>query len=300
MWWIGSIWNVPKSLVKVDAFLKEYMNTEQSNENQRLDDMLLKHVVFFLRANWIIIVICGLFGFATERWLSAREPVRYEAVASMRNAQFMTKVVGNNGVFEDVEEPALVVMRLKLDTGYDAATITACGMSADAKAATELLTMVKAETVRTLPSVIDIRVRHHSPEAAQTCANAIFEMVRLRQEKLLEPYKAEMKRTREKLESMAALDKEMLGKMSKMATSSMISLILHDQLRLQARIQSLRIEELNANLTYLELHKTQLIAPVGLPSTPLSTSRISKSLLGLFLGIMAGILIASARRALRK
>ena len=261
------------------------------------DEILLKDILLFFRKNWLVLLIFAILGVAAAGARQALIPLEYEAKAIIKGASIR---LPGAPLPMDAEEPALIMARLKLDQIYTPETIEACGLEKSPGSAGTLANLVKSNTAKDLPHWIEIRIRRATPELARKCATAVYELVRQHQDKLLAPYIADARTKILGLQQNIASRQELLEQINKSASSSPMQLLIQEQNRNSIRDQissSLeKIENLKSTLLFYDNNRTQLIAPIATPASPIPRRTGFTLFFGLAFGVMLGILFIHGRR----
>lgn len=265
--------------------------------NDSPDEMLLKDIVLFFRKNWLVLLAFTIVGIAVAGIRQSMIPVSYEAKAIIRGASIS---IPGAPLPMDIEEPALIMARLKLDQIYTPEAVTACGLAKSPESASALANLVKSSTAKDLPNWIEIRIRRATPDLAKTCATAIYELIRQRQDKLLAPYVADTRAKILGLEQTIAARQKLLEQIEKSSTATPMQVFIREQNRNsvleQITSSQEKIEGLKSNLLFYDNHRTQLIAPVTAPAAAVTRRTNFNLLFGLAIGVMLGILFIHAKR----
>ncbi len=161
-------------------------------------------VLKFLRAGWKTIATGGVFGSLVGMGTLLVLPLEFEATAIIVMAQVPR--VGNGSAesviaVSNIEEPALLIERLKLPSTYSNMAMSGCHNSdQEAISPEDMVRMVSLGVPRNTNSAVVIRIRRDSIQAAEKCATALFEMIATQQEAMATPMKQEL------LQAMVALE----------------------------------------------------------------------------------------------
>jgi hypothetical protein len=119
------------------------------------------------------ILVFGLVGFLGAILFNKTITNRYEATLIMK----MIEVYDHLGALNKVEEPTLLITRLKQPSTYTQKEVDSC-FSANAKFPhEELVSKVNATLVGRLDSVVQLKIRGPTKELAAQCGQAIYEMI---------------------------------------------------------------------------------------------------------------------------
>ncbi len=87
----------------------------------------------------------------------------------------------------------MLIQRMSFPASFTPAAITACGLDEKDNAAGILAKSIKLSLLKGVPNVVEFKTTASNPERAQQCANAIFELIKTSQDKVMSPYIAEAK-----------------------------------------------------------------------------------------------------------
>jgi hypothetical protein len=173
--------------------------SEQSFNQPLEDEISLEDIIDFLLESWKTIVSVGLLGLLGSVGFLAVTPTQYEATAQIQMAQISANNNSNNNnnntnpLGVNVEEPNLLMARLKLPTTYSAAEMKACGLEGQKMPGESLVSMSKFSAVKGVGSIVELKIRMGSREQAVVCAQALFENIRESQNQIIKPYIEEAK-----------------------------------------------------------------------------------------------------------
>jgi len=193
----------------------------------------------------------------------------------------------------NIEEPALLIVRLSSPTSYTPEIAKACGLDS-AKDAQELLSKsVKLTIPKGVANVVDLKIIGASPEASINCAQAVFDLIKTTQAQIIKPYieeaKAKLLDNQERLTK--AQDLVMKADKSGSAMGAAY-LSTRDEIRfLLDQITALKnVVASNDN------RATRLVAPIYASDDPIAPKKFNILLAGLFGGFFLGLLIAIGRQ----
>jgi capsular polysaccharide biosynthesis protein len=161
------------------------------------DEISLLDILCFLKGAYKTILILGAVGLATSVVYLTVTPKQYEAVAQVAMAQIGAANNNNNNNLNplgiNIEEPFLLIARLSQPTSFPAQVLSACGLKEGANAAATLSKSIKLAPPKGIANVVELKTYGKSPEAAMTCAQAIFELIKNTQAQIVAPYIEEAK-----------------------------------------------------------------------------------------------------------
>ena len=280
-------------------------NNQPSNAplNQE-EEISLLDILLFLRRSWKIIAIFAVIGFAAAVIYLLIAPKQYQAIAQIQMAQISTAANNNNNnnnninpLGVNIEEPSLLIARMSFPTSFTPATITTCGLDGKDNVTSILAKSIKLSLPKGVPNVVELKTTASNPERAQQCANAIFELIKTSQDKVVSPYIAEAKIRLADYEAQLAKQKDLLSKADKSGlVMGAVYLSTRDEIRyLLDEITALQnVVASNAN------RATRLVAPIYVSDAPISPKKQVTLAAGLLGGLFAGFLISLLRQVIPK
>ena len=267
------------------------------------DEISLVDILCFLKDAWKSITIFGLIGIALSIAYLAFTPKQYEAVAQVTMAQIGATANSNsnsnsnniNPLGINIEEPALLIARLNSPTSFTPQVIEACDYQNQADAPLVLSKSIKLMIPKGLTSVVELKTFGFSPQAARECALAVFELIKVTQAKIVEPYIADAKiKLDDDIERLAKA-KDFVAKADKSGQAMSASyLSTRDEVRFL-------LDEITAlkNIIISNQNRTaRLVAPVYASDIPIAPKKRLAIAAGLLGGLFLGLLIALAQRML--
>lgn len=268
----------------------------QNENEQTISNVIsLKDVVgFFNRNRWRIVV--GIFAgllFSTAYVLLAQK--KYEAKGYLQMAQIVTSL-SNSINFSAIEEPVVLIQRLRFSSSYPVAVQQSCGMPKNGEFGEYLGGILDIQAVKKVPNAIEIRVRTSSVDQAKQCAEAIVSMIIEQQGNLIRDHFAGRQEQLLRYQRALREEQQQLEKIRKSELANFGYLARLDQLSwLRTRVDTLQEEALLS-----QKHPAQLISPITASSEPVSPKTRLLSFLGLSLGLMLGMLYAFGRESWRR
>lgn len=262
---------------------------------QTTDGIGLRDITGFFTRNRKLIALCSLAGTLLSVIYVVLTPNSYEAQWELQMAQFVNSNDKNISV-SNSEEPAALVHRLRAPTAYRLEVRESCGVQEDGNYRDYLNGVLKVVVVKTVPNIVEMKVRASSPDRAHKCAEAVIAMVAAQQHSLIEEYQAGRKWQLEEYQRALTEEQRQLNTMRKTEIGNFGYLAKLDKLSwLHARIDTLQEE---INLT--RLHPTKLISSIYVPNKPVSPKPVLALPLGFLLGLILGVLYSSGREWWRK
>jgi uncharacterized protein involved in exopolysaccharide biosynthesis len=252
------------------------------------EEIFLLDIPLFLKRVWKITAVVGVIGLTSAVIYLLIAPKQYQAIAQIQMAQISTATINSNnnninppGV--NIEEPSLLIARMSFPTSFMPATITACGLDGKDNAAGVLAKSIKLSQPKGVPNVVELKTTASNPERAQQCANAVFELIKISQDRVVSPYIAEAKVKLADDQAQLTKLKDLLSKADKsgvmmgavyLSTRDEIRYLLDEVTALQNVITS------NATRT------TRLVAPIYVSDVPISPKKGATLAAGLLGGAL--------------
>jgi uncharacterized protein involved in exopolysaccharide biosynthesis len=273
--------------------------SEQSFNSMHEDEICLKDIIDFLVESWKTIILTGLLGLLGSIAYLWVTPDQYRATAQVQMAKISainnnTNTKTNNSPLGiNIEEPKLLLARLKLPTNYSDTEFKACGLS-DQKLAAEILTdLAKFSEVKGAGSIVELKVNGSTKEIASACAEALFKNIQASQNEIIKPYLEEAKTLlinyQERLNNAQAL----VVRADKTGTAlSAAYLASRDEVKFLTE----EIIRLSTFITSVDARQTKLVSPIYVADVPVFPKKTISLVLGLMLGLFFGLLLAFSKR----
>lgn len=271
-----------------------------AHESTSEAEISLLDILRFLKGAYKTILIFGVVGIAIAIAYLAITPNQYEAIAQIAMAQIGAANNNNNNLNPlgvNIEEPALLTVRLGIPTTFTAQEIVVCGFEGKPDSAAALAKAIKISPAKGVPNVVELKAFGDSPQSAKDCANAIIELIKTTQAQILIPYIEEAKVKLADDEERLNKAKDLVSRADK-AGSAMGATYLstRDEMRyLLDEISALK------NVVTTNQHRTtRMVAPIYASDTPIAPKKRVVLAAGLFGGLFLGLLIALARQLVLK
>jgi len=269
--------------------------SEQSFNQASEDEISLKDIIDFLMESWKTILGIGLLGLLGSVGFLAVTPNQYEATAQIQMAQISANNNNNNtnplGV--NVEEPNLLMARLKLPTTYSAEEIKACGLEGQKMPAESIVAMSKFSAIKGAGSIVELKIRMESREQAVVCAQALFENIRESQNQIIKPYIEEAKGLLIKYQARLKEAQELVIRADKSgAALSAAYLANRDEVKFLTD-ESIR---LNTFVTAGDARQAKLVSPIYASEAAVFPKKKNALKVGILAGLFLGLLLAMVRK----
>ncbi|MBU3638534.1 Wzz/FepE/Etk N-terminal domain-containing protein [Polynucleobacter sp. AP-RePozz3-80-G7] len=270
---------------------------QQHSDYEGDTEISLNDILRFLKNAWRTVAIAGLAGIALSIAYLAITPKQYEATAQIVMAQIGTANNNLNPLGINIEEPALLVSRMSMPTSFPPQTIAACGLEDISNSATTLAKGIKLAPVKGVVNVIELKTLGPSQEAASSCANAIFLLIKTTQSQILMPYIEEAKIKLLDDEARLAKAKDLVARADRSGSvMSAAYLSTRDEIRYLLD----EITALKNVVVSNQSRMTHLVAPIYTSDLPISPKKRMALAGGLFGGLFLGLLLALARQVISK
>lgn len=268
------------------------------NQAELETEISLLDILRFLKKAWKTIAIGVLFGLALSIAYLAISSKQYEAVAQIAMAQIGAANNNNiNPLGINIEEPSLLIARMSSPTSFTLEAIEACGFLNQPNGALALSKSIKLTIPKGIANVVELKTFGSSPQAAEQCNLAIFELIKATQSLIVAPYIAEAKvKLDDDIERLAKA-RDLVAKADKSGSAMGAAyLSTRDEIRyLLDEITALKnVVTSNQNRT------TRLISPIYASDSPIAPKKRNVFAAGLFIGLFLGLLIAIGRRVIAK
>ncbi len=278
--------------------MSDLQSNWSSNQPNSIDDEIsIKDIIDFLMEHWKTILGFGVAGLVAALMFAFLMPSQYEAKAQIKMAQIGVNNNNVNPLGVNIEEPALLIARMKLPTSFDQATIERCGLVSEKDAAEVLAKKVKLSAVKGAPSVVDLSIQAESKDLANACVAATFDLIKQTQKAIAEPFIIEaksklaeyQKRLNDSRSVMLRADKSGAAlSAAYLATRDEVKYLMDEVIRLQDFITS------------GDTRMTQLTAPIYAIDHPVFPKKRLTVTVGLMAGLFLGLLFVMGRHAYRR
>jgi capsular polysaccharide biosynthesis protein len=252
------------------------------------DEISLKDIIDFLIESWKTIFAAGVIGIIGATGYIFVTPTQYEATAQIQMAQLSTGgIAGTN-----LEDPNLLIARLKLPSTYDQVAIDSCGYQVKRYPAEELAKMTKPTLIKGT-QMLDIKVQGLSREQATQCAESILRIVKDSQKAIAEPIIDEAKSKLLKYSQRLQEAQSFILKSDKSGSSmSAAYLSTRDEIKFLTD-ETIRLNDLIASA---KSRQTKLVSPIYSPENKVSPKHANALIAGLFAGLFLGLLLMLGKR----
>lgn len=265
------------------------------------DEITLLDILRFIKGAYKTIVLVGVAGLVAAIAYLAITPKQYGAIAQIAMAQISVANNNNNnnsnsnGVLNvlgaSIEEPSLLIARLSSPTSFTPQVKDACGVGRQPNSGSMLAQAIKLAPLKGVANVVELKTIGDTPEVASACAQAVFELIKTTQAQIVAPYIADSKIKLEDDIERLVKAKEIVIKADK-SGSAMGAAYLSTKDEIRFLLDE--IAALKNVVTSSQSGVTRLIAPIYVSDIPIAPKKRVVLLVGLFGGLVLGLLIALA------
>ncbi len=264
------------------------------NLNRMIEDEIsFKDIIDFLVESWKSIFATGVLGLLGAVTYIFIAPNKYEATAQIQMAQIQAATPNStNASGVNLEDPTLLISRLKLPSTYDQPAINSCGYQVKKYPSEELAKMAKFSLIKGT-QMVEVKVRGLSREQATQCAESILRIVKDSQKAIAEPIIDEAKSKLLKYSERLQEAQSFIVKADK-SGSSMTAAYLST--RDQVKYLTNEMIRLNDLISSANTRQSKLVSPIYSPEKKVSPNSEIALVVGLFLGLFLGLLFILGKR----
>jgi len=264
-----------------------------SNFNSNIEDEIsLKDIVDFLIESWQSILAAGVLGVLAAVTYIVVTPNKYEATAQIEMARISSNNNNSNPLGSNIEDPNLLIARMKSPSSYDQALIVACGYEGKKQAAQSLAKMIKLSLSKGT-QMVELKATGLSQEQATQCAQSVFNNIKQSQKMIAEPIVEEAKIKMARYATRLQEAQIFIAKADK-AGSSMSAAYLST--RDEMKYLTDEMIRLNDLISSANARQTKLVSPIYSPENKVSPKRAIALIAGLFAGLFFGLLLMLGKR----
>ncbi len=259
------------------------------------DEISLKDIIDFLIESWKLIFVTGLLGVLASIGYLLVTPNQYQAIAQIQVAQVSTGSIANPlGV--NIEDPNLLIARLKLPSTYSAEAIKACGFENVSNSAESLAAITKFSAVKGIGSMIELKINRYSKEAAIVCAQALYENIKISQNEIIKPYVEEYKILLAKYQQNLINSQSLVARADKLGSGLSAAYLAN---RDEVRFLTEDILRLNTFIMIAEIRQAKLASPIYVADAPILPKKKNSLIIGLMAGLFLGLLFVIGKKTFK-
>jgi len=272
------------------------------NFNSNIEDEIsLKDIVDFLVESWKTIFATGVLGLLGAITYIVVVPNQYQATAQIQMAQISANYNNNNNnnnnnntnpLGVNVEDPNLLIARMKLPSSYSQESVKACGYESKQTPLEGLAKMVKLSLIKGT-QMVELKVLGLSQIQAVQCAESIVETIKQSQKRIAAPI---IEDAQLKLAKYYERLKEAQGFILRADKSGSSMSAAYLSTRDEVKFLTDETIRLNDLITSANSRHTKLVSPVYSPENKVSPKRSIALVAGLFAGLFLGLLLMLGKR----
>jgi capsular polysaccharide biosynthesis protein len=266
--------------------------SEQPFSQNLEDEVSLKDIINFLVESWKTMLGVGCLGFLGVVLFLAVTPNQYEAIAQIQMAQMSTNN-NTNPLGANVEDPNLLILRLKLPTTYSAAEIKACSSEGQKMSAETIVAISKFSAIKGVGSIVELKIRLESREQAIACVQALFENIRESQNQIIKPYIEEAKVLLIKYQARLKEAQGLVARADKSGAALSAAYLAN---RDEVKFLTDEIIRLNTFVTAGDARQAKLVSPIYSSEASVYPKKRIILIVGLLASLFLGCLIAIVRK----
>jgi capsular polysaccharide biosynthesis protein len=267
------------------------------NFNSNIEDEIsLKDIVDFIVESWKTIVATGILGLLGAVTYIVVTPNKYEATAQIQMAQISSNNNNNNNntnpLGVNVEDPNLLIARMKLPSSYSQESAKACGYESKKTPLEGLAKMVKLSLIKGT-QMVELNVLGLSQIQAVQCAESIVETIKQSQKIIAAPIIEDAQLKLAKYSQRLQDAQGFILRADKSGSSmSAAYLSTRDEVKFLT-VEAIRLNDLIASANS---RQTKLVSPIYSPENKVSPKRSIALVAGLFAGLFLGLLLMLGKR----
>jgi uncharacterized protein involved in exopolysaccharide biosynthesis len=258
------------------------------------EEISVKDIIDFLSESWKTILAAGSIGLFLAVGYLWITPSMWEASAQIQMAQVGTLT---NPVGANIEEPTLLISRMKIPTSYEKEIIQICGLENKPNATESMVKLVKLAPVKGLNSVVELKLALQSKESAKTCAESLYQVIKKSQENITAPLVQEAQAKLDDYAQRLVKLREILVREG--GASGSIS-VAYFATRDEIKYLNDETMKLNDFISSAQKRQTKLLAPIYVADKPTWPKKTISLLAGLFGGLCIGFVWALGRKVLAR
>lgn len=266
---------------------------EKSQSPAFEDEVFVRNLIEFFMGSWktfVFTIVLGMFGSAAYLWLT---PNQYQAVAQIQMAQLSISNSNSNSNSNSfgvsIEDPSLLLARLKLPTSYLAKEIKECGFEDSKYPSEDLAKALEFSVVKGVGSLIELKINRDSKDLAISCAQSLFERIKISQNEIIKPFIEEAKNLLPQYHDRLNNARSLVYLADKSGVASAAYLVNRDEVRFLNE----EILRLNTFIASADLRQAKLVSPIYASDIP-AFPNINKSLIaGVFVGVFLRFFIGN-------
>ncbi len=272
--------------------------SEQSFNTISEDEFSIENIIHFLAESWskiMLFSLLGLVGSIVYLWVT---PNQYQAIAQIQMAQISannsnSNVNGNNPLGVNIEDPNLLMARLKLPTTYSTQEIKACNFESTKASSEALVEAAKFSAVKGVGTIIELKINRGSKEIATACAQSLFENIKASQNEIIKPYIEEAKILLMKYQDRLSNSQSLISRADKSGAALSAAYLAN---RDEVKFLTEEILRLNAFIATADTRRTKLVSPIYVSDNPVFPKKKICLFVGFICGMFLGLVFFMAKK----
>lgn len=273
--------------------------SEQSFNIISEDEISIKDIIDFLVESWKSIVLTGLFGLIGSIVYLLMTPNQYQATAQIQMAQISANSNNNNNntnpLGVNIEDPNLLMARLRLPSTYSNQEIKSCDFESAEAPSEALVKVAKFSPVKGVLSMIELKVNRESKEVAIACAQSLFDSIKASQNEIIKPYIEEAKTLLVKYQERLTNSQALVSRADKSGAALSAAYLAN---RDEVKFLTEEILRLNTFITTADTRQAKLVSPIYASDVPVFPKKTISLILGLMSGLFLGLLFVLGKKVL--
>ncbi len=271
------------------------------NFNSNIEDEIsLKDIIDFVVEFWKTILVTGIVGVLGAVGYIFVTPNQYEATAQIQMAQISSNSNSNsnsntNPLGVNVEDPNLLIARMKLPSSFSQESVKACGYESKQIPLEGLAKMVKLSLIKGT-QMVELKVLGLSQIHAVQCAESIVETIKQSQKIIAAPM---IEDAQLKLAKYSQRLQDAQGFILRADKSGLPMSAAYLSTRDEVKFLTDETIRLNDLITSANSRQTKLVSPIYSPENKVSPKRSIALVAGLFAGLFLGLLLMLGKRGYR-
>lgn len=250
-------------------------------------NLSLKDLLLIIKKSWASILIIGITGF-----IGAYISLQFMSKTYVATAQVqLSQIRGINYDWINVEDPNLLIARMKSPTSFSDNSLAACQRTSGY----EMDKKVQFKLLLASPPTLEILVKNRSPELSLACAEAIVQDLKKYETNLIskkidqykESYDYYIGRTNKLKKEFTKLpaSQSTMASVDEIAARDQISWITNKVMSLDSVIRS------------VDEGSGMLLSPISFSPTPISPKPLVIMIAGFLMGLLIGLFVSVVRNA---
>jgi hypothetical protein len=221
-------------------------------------------------------------------------PNQYQATAQIQMAQISANSNNTNPLGVNIEDPNLLMARLRLPSTFSNQEIKACDFESAEAPSEALVKIAKFSPVKGVLSMIELKVNRDSKEVAITCAQSLFENIKASQNEIIKPYIEEAKTLLVKYQERLTNSQALVSRADKSGAALSAAYLAN---RDEVKFLTEEILRLNTFITTADTRQAKLVSPIYASDIPVAPKKKIALIVGLFAGLFLGLLLMLGKRS---